>query len=112
MHPDYETQQVGDASDAADDAGPSMRVTPPAEEDVHVDEESEEEEEEVQEIDTSRKRMFQIITDLETHLQFLEVDGELKRGVQGSLDKLVDRMERDRVASLKQKTLTSYFTMQ
>lgn len=111
VHPDYETQQVGDAGDAADGAGPSMQVTP-AEEDVRIDEESEEEEEEVQEIDTSRKRMFQIITDLETHLQFLEVDGELKRGVQGSLDKLVDRMERDRVASLKQKTLTSYFTMQ
>lgn len=57
--------------------------------------ESEEEEEgELVQIDTSRKRVFQVISELETQLQFLDLDADLMRDGKAWLDKVTDQLEK------------------
>lgn len=63
-------------------------------------EDCEDDEEEVV-VDKSRKRGFQLMNDLETYMQFQEIDPAILRQMKDVFNKVQDTMHRDYVAKLK-----------
>ncbi len=73
-------------------------------------EEEEDDDIEQVEIDVSRKRVFQLMNELETCLQHHDVGAEVKDKVTLAFSDLQDKLQRDHLAKLKQKSIMSYFT--
>lgn len=104
IHEDVEYAEHAD-EDAGQDPGEG---TSGAAYRMEMGEEEDGEEEEV-EIDTSRKRGIQLITEFETYLQFQEIDPALLHQIKDGFNKLQEKMEKDHRANLKQKSIVSFF---